>query len=138
MEVLPDCASLFEKLKAGEDSGFKYEGLEAIWPTCSKPTFAYTVAMDPSRRERGADQITICPWFLAYELKKKFHTLDGHETSSGLLSTFVGQLAAKSDEWVAKLAYTKVDLFALFEKVMLHEVRWLSDLAKKICSYPAR
>ena len=81
--------------------------------------------MDPRQGQRGADQITVCPWFLAYALKKKFKTLVGTDTSSGLISTFVGELAAKKEHWALKLGYTEIDLVAIVEKLILHEVRSL-------------
>ncbi len=74
-----------------------------------------TVPSDPDKYS----QITFCPWFLDYAMSK------AQQFQGQFKPAAIGQLALKVDTLVTKLKYTPIDLFSLFDKVVVHEVRML-------------
>lgn len=60
----------------------------------------------------------ICPWFLDYAIPKEFKQLNS--MPSGKTGAMIKKL--KLDQLTTKWPYTPIDLFSLFDKVLVHEV----------------
>ena len=65
------------------------------------------------------DVIQICPWFLDYAMHKNAQYQD--QFSPGRMAKMIAD--RKWDEWITNTRYTPIDLFQLFDKVIVHEVR---------------
>jgi hypothetical protein len=61
-------------------------------------------------------QIQVCPWFLEYGMGKS------NQFQGQFSPSMKSQLATKLDEVVTKVVFTPIDLAALFDKVIVHEV----------------
>ena len=78
--------------------------------------FAWTmVPVDDSK----PDIMQMCPWFLDYAMKQKFQWQT--EIGGGKIGSMISNL--KLDKFAVWAKYTSVDLFQLYEKVIVHEVR---------------
>ncbi|KAF2002591.1 hypothetical protein P154DRAFT_532821 [Amniculicola lignicola CBS 123094] len=60
--------------------------------------------------------IQICPWFLEYGMEKD------PQFQSRIEPGIVARLALKLDEYITGKWYTPIDLFGLFDKVLVHEM----------------
>lgn len=65
------------------------------------------------------DVIQICPWFLEYAMAQDAQFPSQFDT--GKMGAMISKL--KLDKLITRLFYTPIDLFQLFEKILLHEVR---------------
>ncbi|KAI9678287.1 MAG: hypothetical protein M1817_006232 [Caeruleum heppii] len=60
--------------------------------------------------------ITLCPWFLSYAMKERWPSCDAWNEKIKSLSAQI------LDRAVTRFAYTPIDLFSLFDKVIIHEL----------------
>ncbi|KAL4744410.1 hypothetical protein BDW72DRAFT_199618 [Aspergillus terricola var. indicus] len=79
--------------------------------------FAWTKCPDD---ELENCEITFCPYFLQYGMKRKYNTF-GAWWKDKSAATW-GFLATKLDRLVTNRKYTPIDLVSLFDKVILHEL----------------
>lgn len=66
------------------------------------------------------DVLQICPWFLDYAMAQK------HRFTSKWDRFKIGSMinSLELDQLATRIVYAPIDLFQLFEKVIIHEVRW--------------
>lgn len=83
--------------------------------TCTG-ALAWTVVPDD---EAKADIMQMCPWFLDYAMKQKVQWQT--QLEGGKIGSMISRL--KLDKLATWVKYTPVDLFQLYEKVIVHEVR---------------
>jgi hypothetical protein len=69
-------------------------------------------------------EITFCPWFLEYGMKRKYKTFSSWWKDKSAVTW--AKLATLLDKWITNRYYTPIDLVSLFDKVILHEVSKLS------------
>jgi hypothetical protein len=74
------------------------------------------ITTNPIVETSYGSEIQICPWFLLQQRKWKFSDL------KDLNKVLWGGLAKVVMDDFAKVQYTPIDSFSLFEKVALHEV----------------
>lgn len=77
---------------------------------------AWTIVPDDQEKP---DTLQLCPWFLDYAMKQNAQFQGQFE--AGKIGTMIKNL--KLDRLAAWILYTPVDLFQLFDKVLVHEVR---------------
>ena len=65
------------------------------------------------------DIIQMCPWFLDYAMEQNVQWQT--QIKGGKLGSMISNL--KMDKFATWAMYTPVDLFQLYEKVIVHEVR---------------
>ncbi|OAA53066.1 hypothetical protein ISF_09020 [Cordyceps fumosorosea ARSEF 2679] len=105
-----------EKAKLAEEQR-KAEDDKAI--TECKINFAYSnTAGDPNH----PDVLQMCPWFLTYAMQQ--HAQFAGQFDSSKMASMVNLL--RLDKAVTKALLTPIDLFSLFDKVLVHECRKLS------------
>lgn len=83
--------------------------------TCAG-ALAWTMIPDDSSKP---DIIQMCPWFLDYAMKQKVQWQT--EIGGGKIGAMISKL--KLDKFATWVNYTPIDLFQLYEKVIVHEVR---------------
>ena len=69
--------------------------------------------------ETKPDIIQMCPWFIDYAMKQRVQwqtQIDG-----GKIGSMISNL--KLDKFATWAMYTPIDLFQLYEKVIVHEVK---------------
>lgn len=79
---------------------------------------AWTIVPDDADANEP-DTLQICPWFLDYAMKQSAQ-FQG-QFKPGKIASMIASL--KLDRLATWVAYTPIDLFQLFDKVMVHEVR---------------
>lgn len=77
------------------------------------------------------DTLQLCPWFLDYGMKSEVQFQS--QLEPGKIGTMIAKL--KLDELATWVFYTPIDLFQLFDKVMVHEVRMPPPLFKTQRAY---
>lgn len=97
-------------------------------PNCDLPNAALTTAQPWGAANDAPDVIQICPWFLKYAISKKTKLLT--ELKARRLPSWVNNIGL--DRVVTLFKYTPIDLFMLFEKVMVHEVRPMCSLSSPL------
>ncbi|KAL3429082.1 hypothetical protein BDV09DRAFT_180936 [Aspergillus tetrazonus] len=65
-------------------------------------------------------EITFCPWFLEYGMKRKYKTFSSWWKDKSAVTW--AKLATLLDKWITNRYYTPIDLVSLFDKVILHEL----------------
>ncbi|SPO03656.1 uncharacterized protein DNG_06339 [Cephalotrichum gorgonifer] len=78
---------------------------------------AWTILPDDEDQDQP-DTIQICPWFLDYAMQQKAQFRG--QFKPGKIATMITKL--KLDRLATWVAYTPVDLFQLFDKVIVHEL----------------
>ena len=101
---------------------------------------AYTLVPDEEDANEP-DTLQICPWFLDYAMKQNAQFQS--QFSAGKTATMITNL--KLDRLVTWAVYTAIDLFQLFDKIIVHEVRArppgarlqciTTDLRSKVITY---
>ncbi|PON19215.1 hypothetical protein C2W62_03920 [Candidatus Entotheonella serta] len=85
---------------------------------------AWTIVPNMDEDSDKPDIIQICPWFLDYAMKQDIQ-FQGQFKAGRTASMIVNLELDKLATW---LKYTPIDLFQLFDKVMIHEVRTPTQL----------
>ena len=69
--------------------------------------------------ESKPDIIQMCPWFIDYAMKQRVQWQT--QIEGGKIGSMISNL--KLDKFATWAMYTPVDLFQLYEKVIVHEVK---------------
>lgn len=78
---------------------------------------AWTIVPEETAVDKP-DILQICPWFLDYAMKQSNQFQS--QFKPGQIASMIVNL--KLDRFAAWVLYTPIDLFQLFDKVMVHEV----------------
>lgn len=80
---------------------------------------AFAFVPDVEDENEQPDTLQICPWFLDYAMKQDAQFQS--KFSAGKVAWMIKNF--KLDRLATWIAYTPIDLFQLFDKVLVHEVR---------------
>lgn len=85
---------------------------------CAISTLAYTLTPidNPQTVPKAWYQLQLCPWFVKYGMTVSY------PTSVDVPASLWQSSRVKIVPWTAKLFYVPIDVFALSDKVLLHEV----------------